>query len=323
VDLDHTPVIDRIHDQRARPRRQARRATHAPASTATATLARPPGCLTQRAQKIEGSASPRVVAGEGDDMTRPPLLLALLFACRSPQEAPRVCGDCQSGSAAPGYPSVALRTYKVPDGQEKLVERLLDGTTSYPVSVVSAQGQQTQFVNPRRHFTGNGYFVLSAPDSIHEGVRQLLDELGKHPAPPAQPSIDATYWLVLGWPGKEAPVPDRLGEIAPALKTLGNLGPMRFELLERVELVALDGQTAHARGQNARIEQTAARDGAMFQLRINVDTQGETVGKVETTVTVKPGQFAIFGQSGFVPTGATLAEPKPTLFYVVHAQTAS
>lgn len=256
-------------------------------------------------------------------MTRAPLLLALVFACRSPQDAPRPCGDCQSGSAAPGYPTLFLRTYKVPDGQEKLVERLLDGTTSYPVSVVSAQGQQTQFVKPTPHFTGNGYFVLSAPESIHDGVRQLLDELAKHPAPPAQPSIDATYWLVLGWPGKDAPLPDRLGEIAPALKTLGNLGPMRFELLERVELAAIDGQTAHAQGQNVRIEQTAARDGAVFQLRINVDAQGETVGKVDTTVTVKPGQFGVFGQSGFVPRGATLIEPKPTLFYVIRAQPAT
>jgi hypothetical protein len=62
------------------------------------------------------------------------LLLALLLACRSPQEAPRPCGDCQSTPTPPaGYPAIALKTYKVPPGQEKLVERLLDGTTSYPV----------------------------------------------------------------------------------------------------------------------------------------------------------------------------------------------
>lgn len=255
-------------------------------------------------------------------MTRAPLLLALLLACRSAQDTPHPCGDCQSGSAA-NYPVLVLKTYKVPDGQEKLVERLLDGTTSYPVSTVSAQGQQTQFVNPRPHFTGNGYFVLSAPEAIHEGVRQLLDELAKHPAPPPQPSVDATYWLVLGWPVKDAPLPDRLTEIAPALKTLGNLGPMRFELLERLELAALDGQEASAQSQNVQLRQTASRDGAAYQLRINVTTQGETVGKIETTVAVKPGQFAVFGQSGFIPKGATLLEPKPTLFYVIRAQTAS
>ncbi|HEY6177580.1 MAG TPA: hypothetical protein VIX73_24150 [Kofleriaceae bacterium] len=256
-------------------------------------------------------------------MTRASLLLALLFACRSPQDAPRACGECQIGSASANYPVILLRTYQVPAGQEKLVERLLDGTTSYPVSTVSAQGNQTQFVNPRPHFTGNGYFVLSAPETIHDGVRQLLDELAKHGAPPAQPSIDATYWLVLGWPSKDAVISERLGDVAPALKTLGNLGPMRFELLERLELVALDGQEARTTGQVVHIKQTASRDGNMFQLRVEVNTDGEITGKIETAVSVKPGQFAVFGQSGFVPKGAMLTEPKPTLFYVIRAQTAS
>jgi hypothetical protein len=253
-------------------------------------------------------------------MTRPALLLVALLACRSAPEAPRSCGDCQSGSAPPGYPTIALRTYKVPPGQDKLVERLLDGTTSYPVSVVSAQGTQTQFVHPQPHFTGNGYFVLSAPEAIHDGVKQLLDELGKHAAPPAQPSIDATYWLVLGWPSKDPAIPERLGEIAPALKTLGNLGAMRFDLLERLELVALDGQEARATGQSAQIKQTASRDGELFQMRVEVHAQGDTPGNVETTLTVKPGQFAVFGQSGFVPRGAMLTDPKPTLFYVIRAK---
>jgi hypothetical protein len=272
----------------------------------------------------EGSIGSRVEPGEGDAMTRASLLLlALLFACRPTQDAPRACGDCQIGSASASYPVILLRTYQVPAGQEKLVERLLDGTTSYPVSTVSAQGIQTQFVNPRPHFTGNGYFVLSAPESIHEGVRQLLAELGKHGAPPAQPSIDATYWLVLGWPGKDAALPERLGEIAPALKTLGSLGPMRFELLERLELVALDGQEARTTGQAVHIKQTASRDGSMFQLRIEAAADGEIAGRVETAVSVKPGQFAVFGQSGFVPKGAMLTEPKPTLFYIIRAQPAS
>jgi hypothetical protein len=257
-------------------------------------------------------------------MPRVTLLLALLLACRSPQEAPRPCGDCPSGPTPPaGYPTIVLKTYKVPPGQEKLVQRLLDGTTSYPVSVVSAQGNQTQFVNPRPHFTGNGYFVLSAPETIHEGVRQLLDELGKHPAAPPQASIDTTYWLVLGWPAKDAVIPDRLAEIAPALKTLSSLGPMRFDLLERLALVALNDQEARASGQTAKIKQTASHDSGAFELRVEVETTGETLGRIDTTVTVKPGQFAVFGQSGFVLRGAMLTDPRPTLFYVVRAQPAT
>jgi hypothetical protein len=256
-------------------------------------------------------------------MTRAALLLATLAACRTAESTSRTCGDCQSGSGAPNVPVIVMRTHKVPQGQEKLVERLLHNTTSYPIAVMSEKGINTQLVNPVPHFTGNGYFVLSAPENIQEGVRQLLDELAKNPAPPAPASIDATYWLVLGWPAKETSVADRLNEITPALKGLANLGPMRFDLLERIELVALDGDEARTLGHSAEIKQTAARDGNVFELRLDISTFGDSASKVNTAVTVKAGQFAIFGQSGFVPKGAAQTEPKPTLFYVVRAQPAS
>lgn len=256
-------------------------------------------------------------------MHRAPLLLALLLACRPAQEAPRACVECQSGSATAAYPAIVLRTYQVPAGQDKLVERLLDGTTSYPVSVVSAQGVQTQFVHPTPHFTGNGYFVLGAPETIQQGVRQLLDELARHPGAPAQSSVDTTYWLVLGWPAKDTAISERLADVAPALKTMSNFGAMRFELLERIELVALDGEQAHAGGQTAHVKQTASRDRNAMELRVEVSASGDTPATLETTVTVKPGQFAVFGQSGFVPRGAMQTDPKPTLFYVVRAQPAS
>ena len=256
-------------------------------------------------------------------MTRAALLLAALAACRTAESTSRPCGDCQSGSAAPNVPLIVMRTYKVPQGQDKLVERLLHNTTSYPIAVMSEKGINTQLVNPTPHFTGNGYFVLSAPENIQEGVRQLLEELAKNPAPPAPASIDATYWLVLGWPAKEASVPDRLSEITPALKGLASLGPMRFDLLERLELVALDGDEAHTLGNSSEIFQTAARDGNSFELRVKLRADGDSPGRVDTTVTVKAGQFAVFGQSGFVPKGAAQSEPKPTLFYVVRARPAS
>jgi hypothetical protein len=256
-------------------------------------------------------------------MTRAALLLALLAACRTAESTSRPCGDCQSGSGAPNVPLIVMRTYKVPPGQEKLVQRLLHHTTSYPIAVMSEKGMNTQLVNPQPQFTGNGYFVLAAPENIQDGVRQLLDELAKTPPPAPPASIDATYWLVLGWPAKDTTISDRLTEITPALKGLGNLGPMRFELLERLELGALDGDEAYALGNIAEIKQTAARDGNAFELRVEVKAFGDPPGRVDTTVTVKSGQFAVFGQSGFVPKGTPAAEAKPTLFYVVRAQPAS
>ena len=98
---------------------------------------------------------------------------------------------------------------------------------------------------------------------------------------------------------------------------------MRFDLLERLSLIALDDQEARASGQSAKVKQTASHDSGAFELRVEVEAAGEMLGRIDTTVTVKPGQFAVFGQSGFVPRGALLTDPRPTLFYVVRAQPAT
>jgi hypothetical protein len=252
-------------------------------------------------------------------MTRIALALALFAGCRA-SDPPRACTDCQTGSQTGYVPNIVMRTYKVPPGEEKLVERLLRKTTSYPISVVSAQGAQTQLVNPQPQFTGNGYFVLAAPENIQEGVRQLIDELAKSPAPAAPGSLDATYWLVLGYPAKDTAISDRLTDVSPALKALTSIGPMRFELLERLEVVGVDGDEVRTVGQTAELRQTASRDNDAIGLRIDISANGNPPGKIETTVTVKPNQFAVFGQSGFVPKDAQANDPKPTLFYIVRAR---
>jgi len=164
--------------------------------------------------------------------------------------------------------------------------------------------------------------VLAAPENIQEGVRQLIDELAKSPPPPAPASLDATYWLVLGYPAKDTAISDRLSDLGPALKALTNLGPMRFELLERLEVVGVDGDEVRTVGQTAELRQTASHDNDSIGLRIDINANGNPPGKIETTVTVKPNQFAVFGQSGFVPRGAPENDPKPTLFYIVRARPA-
>ena len=221
-----------------------------------------------------------------------------------------------------------LRTYKVPDGQDKRVERLLRGL-SYPVQVVSAQGTQTQFVHMGPQLIGDGYLTLSAPAGIQDGVRQLLDELksSKVPAPPA--TVETTLWMILGWPAKERAVSPELADAAGALDALASLGPMRFELLDRTQILAVDGEEATASGNAIdRLVETAVVDGDAIELRLVVRVRGgQAPTGIETAVSVKPGQFAILGQAGYMPNTPTTALPgsgrdgRASLFYVVRART--
>ena len=242
------------------------------------------------------------------------MIAMVATACRSQDSVQKAtCGDgCQSETAH------ILRTYQVPQGQDKTVARLLRGNM-YPIQVTGAQGTQTQFVHLNPQLTGDGYFVLSAPIGIHEGVRQLLEELKSRRPKTGSPSVDVTYWLVLGYPSKESVIPDQLADLAPALKTMTNLGAMRFELFEKLEVNALDGEEARAKGARVELKQTASIDKDDVELRIEAQTAGDPWNKMETVITTHPGQFAALGQSGFHFQGAP-ATDLPTLFYVIRAK---
>jgi hypothetical protein len=235
------------------------------------------------------------------------------------------CGGKPAPSAAPQTDAQAhiLRTYKVPDGQDKRVERLLRGL-SYPVQVVTAQGTQTQFVRLGPELIGDGYMTLSAPAGIHEGVRELLDQLKGSKVPPPPATVETTFWLVLGWPAQERSLAPDLKDAAAAIDTLGDLGPMRFELLDRVQVMTIDGEDAQASGNAIdRLTVTPVVDGDSIALRLNVRVRGgQAPTGIETSINVKPDQYAILGQAGYVPDRAAAPPPgRASLFYVVRART--
>jgi hypothetical protein len=245
------------------------------------------------------------------------LFAVIATACRPP-------ADPGAASRAADEPAVhVLKTYKLPPGHEKSVARLLSAS-SYPIAIVTDKGAQTQFVRVNPQLTGNGYMVLSAPEGIHAGVSELIATLEKAPAEAPTPSIEVTYWLVLGYPAAEADL-SKAPEIAEALKALGNLGPMRFQPLETLRVASVDGEESMVEGQYATIHQTAAVDTGTIQLKLRIAVHGaEHDAHVETVLGVKPGQFAVLGHAGFLPRGEAGAAPAtgavPTLFYVARAR---
>jgi hypothetical protein len=240
------------------------------------------------------------------------IALGLGAACRpsvEPTTASRPVGE---------PPPHILKTYKLPVGHEKSVEKLLSAST-YPIEIVTDKGAQTQFVRVNPQLTGNGYIVLSAPEGIHAGVSELLATLEKTPPEAPTPSIEVTYWLVLGFTAKEPDV-SQAPEIADALKALGNLGPMRFQPLETLRVASVDGEEAKVDGRFAMIRQTATADAGTIQLKLRVTVLGnDHNSNIETTLGLKPGQFAVLGHAGYIPrTDATAAGA--TLFYIARAR---
>jgi len=246
------------------------------------------------------------------------LCAALAAACRPGAGTPPVA------SSSPAMPAFKLRTYEVPPGHEGEVERLLSAT-QYPVATMGEKGPMTQFVRLNVQFTGGNRLVVSAPEGIHEGVRQMLDVLGKQP-PPVPRVVQVTYWMVVGHPlaeGEQAAPPPQLAEAGKVLEGLAAIGPMRFELLERVEVRSLSGEQAEVAGRYARIKQTPSVDGGKISLRLEAQVQRDRgMTGLETMLSLDDKQFGVLGSVGYsMPDKKDeVSPPGTTLFYVARAE---
>src|SRR4051794_13681820 len=105
---------------------------------------------------------------------RHPLLLVILAlaACRGGNSAPAPAPAAPAWYSQFGY-DLSPRVYEVPPGRAAEVRRLVKGL-QYPVSVVSAQGAQTQFVNPQPTFTSDGHVILTLPANYQAAIADLM-----------------------------------------------------------------------------------------------------------------------------------------------------
>lgn len=233
---------------------------------------------------------------------------------------------CNPGVAAADkseYTKNDLHVYQVPEGHEAEVRNLLQDV-SYPISAVSSAGVNTVLVHIKPKFTGGGHFVVSAPEGIHKGIRELVSVLAKSPPRQIQPSVECAYWLVLGWPAEEVEIHPRLTEVRTALESLAPLGPMRFELLEKIQIRARDGEQGRTKGLHAQIDQAPSVESGRIGLRMEIfvsDGKRDRAAQLETGLSLKPDQIAVLGEAGFRPQVEGRPDAgEPTLFYLARAR---
>lgn len=246
---------------------------------------------------------------------RPPIVLlvvALLAAagCRTGEKEIRVQPAGNTEHEAP----VLLRSYDVPAGQGQQVNAILSSVFHGVKEKVAA----------RAALTPDGQLVVVAPAGIHEGLKGLLSKM-KGRKPVAPPSVEITYWLVVGRTAAE-PNPDALpAEIQPALHAvLDAQGPMEFALLETLTVRSLSDASGYAAGRYAHARQVASVTDEKLVADLELSVQGS---RFETRVSIPTGKLLVLGQTGFDPPpglwpirpGMKQNTGASTLFYIVRA----
>jgi hypothetical protein len=228
-------------------------------------------------------------------------------------------------AAAATRPEVMIipKRHAIPPGRAADVRRLFSsGAMSYPISVVSAGGAQTQFVQPKPVFIGSDSFVVDIPPEFHDELDHLLDGMAK--APPAVSSAyDVTYWVVEADSSPTTEVPPELAEVATTLEAVTGLGKRRFKSIDRVAAHTLDGNRAEIKGRVIELGQTltADPDGLRLQLEMHLqNTWSDNPGHgptLETDVQLKPDLPIVLGDSTLSSASEGAAN---LLLYVVRAR---
>jgi hypothetical protein len=252
----------------------------------------------------------------------PIILTAALVACSSDRgpgyQTPPTAGAAAAGPR-PGY-DVEPHIYTVPAGRASEVRRLL-GSMSYPVSVVTAQGGQTQFVQVQYQFTNDGRLVINAPAQYHPALAEILKQL---PATtPGPTGYEVTYWIVRADAAQANAVAPDLAELSPVLDGLTAIGPRRFTMLDRLSARTSDGDSAELSGQVASVSQRlgAMPDAVDLDLELSVRLPGPgptSPSTLETRLQVKPGVPVVLGDAASA--GAELGAPAALLLYILRVR---
>jgi hypothetical protein len=206
--------------------------------------------------------------------------------------------------------------HEFPPARIDAIRRLFDHNVgSYPISVVSAQGTQTQFVNPKPVFTSDRQFVIGLPPAQHAAIDRMIAQLDKAPAI-APATYEVTFWLVEASPAPKSEVAAELVEVAPMLQKLANLGTRKFRSLDRVGARSIDATETKLGGQLMSVEHelAAGPKGIEIELKMRLRTEGAPM--VETKLQIPLDQPIVIGDS----TQTTGNGAGNLLLYVVRAR---
>jgi len=249
------------------------------------------------------------------------LLVALVVIACSGRDAP----PPQPTVVTPDRPdqtiggSVVPQIHEFPAGRAADIRRIFEGNAlSYPVAVVSKEGAQTQFVNPRPIFVSDRRFVVGLPPAAHAALDRLIAGLNAGPSP-AGATYELTFWAVEGGAAAKTEVAGDLADLAPVLEKLPGLGSRRFKAVDRVGGRSRDGAHSKLVGRVLQAEHklAAGPDGIELEVTLQLQQSDGRGPTIETTLHLPLDQPVVMGDASQPGAADGVAN---LLLYVVRAR---
>lgn len=227
------------------------------------------------------------------------------------------CDRVPEGNA--GDEALVLRSYAAP-GRAREIADVLNGLMRF------AEGDTQRRVGNARVAPGDQVLVL-APDSVHQGLAEVIAAQLNKQAQVTPAEITVTYWFVAARPVQgELRLGARLEELRSVLEDLAEAeGAQDFSLYERIDLRQASGNRTSMKSPKVLIYQNASVSGDSVVLSVDAQLGGGDRGnRIDTLLNLQDGQYLVLGQSSLGARRAGESLPDDTTLYtIVRAQSPS
>lgn len=224
--------------------------------------------------------------------------------------------EINAPTPAGGVPSnLVLRSYDVPNNGAQRMRGVLRELMWF-----GSDGKDSNKYVGRADVGPDGRLIVLAPESVHEGVKNLVASVTANPVKePGTVRID--YWVVSGSPGKSEAPGANLQEVGPALTEVEkNDGPMAFALIEKLSVSSLSNERGSMDGRDTHVRQFTNVVDDNITADIDIERFGQ---KLQTRVRIKPGTLTVLASAGMTTRteGKDSTDTTRTIYFLVRAAT--
>ncbi len=179
-----------------------------------------------------------------------------------------------------------------------------------------------------------GTIIVTAPESVHRGIGELLAKLEAQGTRPVEPeaSVTLNYWFLVARPRPDgglsvaSPALAKNAALRPVMEQIvGSQGGMEFHLLEQMRLTTIESEDGSVRGRFVEIRQRLMRYESgqrVADIRLTMFGSQGVRHTLETRVKLESGRFVVLGETAFKAQGsefAALREERDELmlYYVI------
>ena len=186
---------------------------------------------------------------------------------------------------------LVFKAYSVPEGFQEQIRDI--GNQAF-----SVMRSSDNVAAGRLETLPNGQLALVAPESIHKGFAEMIEQVRNSPK---SAPINATFqcWMVVSQKNGGTGQDPALNEIREVAETLNKKGVENLQLLEKFHIASIMGRKSQIQGKYFQLYQIINRYGPQWSLDLQFEGRNGIRSELSTQLLMEKDQYVLLGVTKF------------------------